>query len=182
MIQHLLVVLNRNSTFKNMHPVLKYFTGEKAESYLFLIVGVIALAVALYFNFILKTLFWKGVSIPFIIVAILEIIVGYTIVTRTQKDIQRVEFYINSASQNIEKLEIPRMKIVMSNFKIFRTIEIVFILLGLTLMYSSMNDTFLRGIGLGLFIQSCIVLSLDFFAEKRGYIYMEYLKDLSEKI
>jgi len=50
------------------------------------------------------------------------------------------------------------------------------------LMYSSMNDTFWRGIGLGLFIQASIVLSLDFFAERRGHIYIVYLQELIEKI
>ena len=70
----------------------------------------------------------------------------------------------------------------MSNFVIFRYVEIALIILGIALMYSSMNDTLLRGIGLGLFIQASIVLSLDFFAERRGYIYFEYLKELAEKL
>jgi hypothetical protein len=64
---------------------------------------------------------------------------------------------------------------------IFRYVEIALIILGITLMYSYKNDTFLKGIGLGLFIQASIVLSLDFFAERRGYIYLEYLKELIEK-
>jgi hypothetical protein len=49
-------------------------------------------------------------------------------------------------------------------------------------MYSPMNDAFWRGIGLGLFIQSSIVLCLDFFAERRGHIYIVYLQELVEKI
>jgi hypothetical protein len=44
-----------------------------------------------------------------------------------------------------------------------------------------MNDTMWRGIGLGLFIQASIVLSLDFFAERRGHIYFVYLQELIEK-
>lgn len=165
-----------------MNPIVKYFNGEKAESYIFIIIGVISLAMALYFLFGLKTSFWKGVAIPFIIVACLEFIVGYTIVTRSPKDIKRVENLITSEPQNIKTLEIPRVEKVLSNFVIFRYVEIALIILGIALMYGSMNDTFLRGIGLGLFIQASIVLSLDFFAERRGYIYFEYLKELSEKL
>jgi hypothetical protein len=74
------------------------------------------------------------------------------------------------------------MEKVMSNFVIFRYAEIALIILGMALMYSSMNDTFWRGIGLGLFIQASIVLCLDFFAERRGYHYIEYLKEFSEKL
>ena len=161
-----------------MNPVVKYFNGEKAESYIFILIGVIALAMALYFFFVLKSSFWKGVAIPFIIVALLEFIVGYTIVTRSPKDITRVETFIQKEQQSIKKIEIPRMEKVLSNFVIYRYVEIALIILGIVLMYSSMNDTFWRGIGLGLFIQACIVLCLDFFAERRGHIYLEYLNQL----
>ena len=165
-----------------MNQVVKYFNGEKAESYIFIFIGVIAFAMALYFIFTLKTSFWKGVAIPFILVALLEFIVGYTIVTRSSKDIIRVQTYITNESQKIQIDEIPRMEKVLSNFVIYRYVEIALILLGIVLMYSSMNDTFWRGIGLGLFIQASIVLCLDFFAERRGHIYIVYLQELVKKI
>ena len=165
-----------------MNPVIKYFNGEKAESYIFILIGVIALAMTLYFIFVLKTAFWKGVAIPFIIVASLEFIVGYTIVTRSPKDIIRVETFIQKEPLSIKTLEIPRMEKVMSNFMVFRYAEIALIILGIALMYSSMNDTFWRGIGLGLFIQASIVLCLDFFAERRGHTYLEHLKEFVAKI
>jgi hypothetical protein len=165
-----------------MHPVVKYFNGEKAESYIFILLGVIAFAMALYFFFALKTSFWKGVSVPFIIVALLEFVVGYTIVTRSPKDIARVETYLQQAPKNIKTIEIPRMEKVLSNFVEYRYVEIALIILGIVLMYSSMQDTFWRGLGLGLFMQASIVLCLDFFAERRGHIYVLYLQELIEKI
>lgn len=164
-----------------MNPIIKYFNGEKSESYVFIIIGLFAFALALYFIFVLKSSFWKGVAIPFLIVALLEFIVGYTIVNRSSKDIVRVETFIKNQTQNIKTDEIPRMDKVLSNFVIYRYVEIALIVLGIVLMYSSMNDTFWRGIGLGLFIQASIVLSLDFFAERRGHIYMKYLKEIVEK-
>jgi len=164
-----------------MHPIVKYFNGEKAESYIFIIIGVVALAMALYFFVGLKTSFWKGVAIPFFIVACLEFIVGYTIVTRSPKDIQRVEHFVQAEPQLVISQEIPRMEKVMQNFVLFRYVEIIFIIIGIGLMYSSTNDTFWRGIGLGLFIQASIVLSLDFFAERRGHVYMAYLKTIAVK-
>jgi phosphate/sulfate permease len=144
--------------------------------------GVIAFAVALYFIFVLKTSFWKGVAIPFIVVSSLEFIVGYTIVTRSPKDILRVEKFVSKEPQKIKTLEIPRMEKVMSNFILYRYVEIVLIILGVFLMYSSMNDNLWKGIGLGLFIQASIVLCLDFFAEKRGFVYLEYLKELAKNL
>ena len=165
-----------------MNPIVQYFNGEKAESYIFILIGVIALAMALYFIFVLKTSFWKGIALPFIIVACLECIVGYTIVLRSPKDIERVENYVNSEPLLIKSLEIPRMERVMSNFVMYRYAEIALMILGVFLMYSTMNDTFWRGLGLGLFIQASIVLTLDFFAERRGHMYMEYINEFAEKL
>lgn len=165
-----------------MNPIVKYFNGEKAESYIFIMMGVIALTMALYFFFAFKTSFWKGVAIPFVMVALLEFVVGYTIVTRSPKDLVRVETFITKEPLKIQTEEIPRMEKVLNNFVIFRYVEIALIIVGIVLMYSSMNDTFWRGIGLGLFVQASVVLSLDFFAERRGHIYVIYLKDLIEKI
>lgn len=165
-----------------MSSIEKYFNGEKAESYVFIVIGLVALLIAFYFVFTLKTSFWRGVAIPFILVAMLEFIIGYTIVKRSPKDIYRVESFIKVQPSKITLDEIPRMEKVMKNFIIFRYVEICLILLGIILMYSSLNDTLWRGIGLGLFMQASIVLSLDFFAERRGHIYLEYLKEFVEKI
>ena len=162
-----------------MSPVVKYFNNEKAESYLFILIGVIVILMALYFLFVLKTSFWKGMAMPFLLVASLEIIVGYTIVTRSPKDLIRVEEFVKNQPQKIITSEIPRMEKVMNNFIIYRYVEIILVILGIVLMYSSTKDTFWRGIGLGLFSQSSIVLCLDFFAERRGHIYLEFLKDIS---
>ncbi|MBP5983267.1 MAG: hypothetical protein KA734_06060 [Fluviicola sp.] len=164
-----------------MNPVERYFTGEKTESYIFILLGVIAFAMALNFFFVLKTSFWKGTAIPFFIVAFLEFVVGYTIVKRSPKDIARVEIYMQKDPQSIKTLEIPRMEQVLTNFIVFRYVEITLIILGVILMYRSMHDSFWRGVGLGLFIQASIVLSLDFFAERRGLIYFVHLQELIDK-
>jgi len=164
-----------------MNPIVKYFNGEKAESYVFILIGVVAFAMALYFLMHLKTPFWKGVAIPFILVACLEFVVGYTIVTRTPSDLFRVENFMKQELQNIKNLEIPRMEQVVRNFLIFRYLELILIGIGIILMYSSIKETYWRGIGFGLFIQASIVLGLDFFAEKRGHIYLDYLQEIHSK-
>ena len=165
-----------------MNSVLTYFNGEKWESYLFLLLGVLSILMSIYLLFVLKTSFWKGVAIPFILVGILELVVGYTIVRRSPVDILRVEKMINDEPQKIASEEIPRMEKVMSNFKVFRIAEIILIGIGILLMYHTLNDTFSRGLGLGLFFQASTVLSLDFFAERRGHMYLEFLNDFVQKL
>jgi hypothetical protein len=78
----------------------------------------------------------------------------------------------------IKRAEIPRMEKVMQNFKIYRYVEMIFIVIGIVFMYGFRQNLLWNGIGLGLFIQSSIVLILDFFAERRGEIYLDYLRTL----
>ena len=163
-----------------MNPIVKYFTGERLESFLFLGLGILGLAIALSFLFILKTSFLKGVSIPFLLISFLEIVVGITLIYRSPKDIIRVETYLSEKSEMIQKEEIPRMQGVMRNFVIFRYTEITLITVGIILMYGFRQNLLFNGIGLGLFIQSSIVLLLDFFAERRGEVYLAYLKTMIE--
>ncbi len=158
-----------------MHPVEKYFSGEKAESYLFLALGIVGLALSIYLIIGYTSSFYKGITAPFVLVSILEIIVGTTIISRSPKDIIQVENYIQQDRTKIKTEEIPRMERVMRNFVIFRYTELVLILLGIILYFVHTDISFWKGLGLGLIIQVSIVLSLDYFAEKRGFIYLEYL-------
>lgn len=161
-----------------MSPVVKYFTGEKAESYLFLVLGVLGFVAGIYLILTNVSIFWKGLAIPFILVSVLEIIVGVTIIIRSPKDIVRVEGYIKKEPEKIMTKEIPRMKMVMRNFMIFRNTEIALILTGIIIYFTMTQFDFWKGLGLGLFIQASIVLILDYFAEKRGFIYLEFLNSL----
>ena len=122
----------------------------------------------------------KGMAIPFLVVAALELIVGLTLVYRSPKDIVRVETYLSEKTEMIQKEEIPRMEKVMRNFIIFRFTEIILIIIGIILMYGSRQNSLWNGIGVGLFIQSSTVLLLDFFAERRGEVYLAYLRSIVE--
>jgi hypothetical protein len=120
----------------------------------------------------------KGIAIPFLLVSSLEIIVGLTLIYRSPKDIIRVETYLSEKTEMIQTEEIPRMEKVMRNFILFRYTEITLIFLGVILMYGARQNSLWNGIGVGLFIQSSTVLLLDFFAERRGEVYLEYLKSM----
>ncbi len=111
---------------------------------------------------------------------LLEIVVGIALIHRSPKDILRVETYLSEKNEMIQKEEIPRMEAVMRNFVIFRYTEITLIIVGIILMYGFRQNLLLNGIGLGLFIQSTVVLLLDFFAERRGEVYLTYLRSIIE--
>jgi hypothetical protein len=68
------------------------------------------------------------------------------------------------------------MEVVMKNFLIYRYVEIALLLVGVLLLFTTKG--FWQGVGIGLFIQASLMLSLDYFAEQRGKVYVEVLKGM----
>ncbi len=161
-----------------MDNIKNYFNAEKAESLLFIGFGIVAILLSIYFLFFLKEYFWKGLAIPLLLFSMVQIVIGTTIFVRSPKDHLQVENILKNEPQKIQTQEIPRMEKVMNNFVFYRYFEISMIFLGFVLMFALSNYGFWKGFGLGLFIQCAVLLSLDFFAEKRGHFYMEHLQTI----
>lgn len=153
-----------------------YFNAEKMESLFFIGIGTIAIILGIYFWFLVKEPFYKGIAIPLVLIAVIQITVGTTVYIRSPKDILKVENIIKNEPSKIQTEEIPRMNIVMKNFVIYRYVEIALMILSSVAFCYFLSQTFWKGLGLGLFIQASLMLSLDYFAEKRG---TEYLKQLN---
>ena len=64
----------------------KYFLGEKQESFLFLLIGIAAVIVAIIFFSFLKTPFYKGAALPLLLIGILLGSVGFTVYKRSDGD------------------------------------------------------------------------------------------------
>lgn len=161
-----------------MDSIKNYFNAEKYESVLFVLVGVVAITVALYFLLKLKQPFYSGMACAFIAIALIQVVVGTSVWLRSPKDIERVSNMIKSSNTKIQTEEIPRMHVVMKNFVVYRWVEIVLMLVGLVAFFCLPSDTFWKGLGLGLFIQAAFMLLLDYFAESRGRVYLEFLKGI----
>lgn len=157
----------------------KYFIAEKQESLVFVVIGVLAVAAAIYFFFFHQGGFGKGIAIPLILIAAIQIAVGVTVYRRSdQQRIDNVYCYDLDPSK-LRNEEVPRMIVVMKNFTIYRWVEIGLALAGIALVVLFRNNperVFWYGLGLGLAIQAVLMLGADYFAERRGQIYLEGLK------
>ena len=162
--------------------IYKYFIAEKQESLLFLIIGIVAILLAVVFWFFIKTnpSFFKGAAIPLLAIGLIQTVVGYTVYSRSDKQKTDVAYNMGmEPTSYVKQHELPRMKTVMKNFVIYRWIEIAFILTGLVLIFlfrTNSDKTFWNGLGITLAIQAAIMLGADYFAEKRGKIYTENLE------
>lgn len=162
----------------NTEKITEYFNAEKAESLLFMSVGIAAIAIASYFLIRLKQPFYNGVAYPVILIALIQIIVGSSVYIRSPKDIQRVNDIITASPEKIQTEEIPRMETVMKNFSLYKKIEIGMMIAGLAMFLFFAQGTVLKGVGAGLFIQALFMLILDLFAESRGKDYLNFLSNL----
>lgn len=163
----------------------KYFTAEKQESLVFLIVGGAAVVAALVFFIVYKTSFLKGMAIPFAVFGLLFAIVGYTVYKRSDDDRKRNVYAYDMNPTELKEKEIPRMQKVMKDFVTYRWTEIVVLLAGCVLFYLyRSNDTrqLLAGIGIGCILMAAFGLVADAFAEKRGHVYLQGLKSFVQQL
>jgi hypothetical protein len=164
--------------------IYKYFIAEKQESLLFLIVGIVAVVLAVVFWFFIKSNpnFFKGAAIPLLAIGLIQMVVGYSVYSRTDKQKADIAYNIGMEPVTyIKQTEQPRIKTVMKNFVIYRWVEIAFIIAGLVLIFlfkSNPDKSFWHGFGVALAIQAFIMLGADYFAEKRGQVYINHLEEI----
>jgi uncharacterized membrane protein YbhN (UPF0104 family) len=168
----------------NKADIEKYFNAEKSESLLFLGIGVAGIIAAIIFFFVLKTSFYKGAAIPLILVGLLLGVVGFTVYKRSDGDRVRNVYAYDMNPGELKQKEIPRMKAVMKNFVVYRYVEIILALMGIGLFFYFKNNAaqqLWKGFGLALTIMALLALAADYFAEKRGHIYMNGLESFVNK-
>jgi hypothetical protein len=153
-----------------------YFAGEKQESLLFIAVGLIAICIA--------TWLWTNghrlrfMAVPLVTVALMQLVVGGTVYLRTESQMQGLMAQSQSAPAQFKQDEVSRMQTVMKNFNIYKTIEMILLVLGVGLIAFLQRFDVAAGIGAGLVLQAAFTLALDMFAEARGQDYLLTLKAL----
>lgn len=163
----------------NKANIEKYFMAEKNESVIFMMIGVIAIIIALVGLFYIKTSLFKGASIPLIAIALIQLVVGYTVYSRSDDQRKEMVYCFDMNQEKLKTTEKQRMEVVNKNFIYYRWIEIALLITGLIVFfYNNTNKNFWFGLGLALFIQSSLMLVADYFAEKRGKVYYQQIKSL----
>jgi hypothetical protein len=163
----------------------KYFMAEKSESWLFMAIGIAAIIAATVFFSVIKTPQCKGAAIPLIAVGLLLGVTGYTVYKRSDEDRMRNVYALGMNPGELKEKELPRMEVVMKNFVLCRYVEIALALLGIGLLVYFKNNevqAFWKGFGIALAFMALLALCVDYFAEKRGSIYLSGLKEWTAKM
>lgn len=160
-----------------LKQMTEYFSGEKQESLLFVLVGLLAIGLAAWL--------WtnghrlKFMAVPLVFVALMQGVVGVHVYARTDTQLARLQSQIQSAPAQFKQEETDRMHTVMANFRIYKTIELGLLVLGACLIAFFSRWDAATGIGAGLVLQAGFTLALDLFAEARGERYLSALAGMA---
>jgi len=159
--------------------IIKYFTAEKNESLIFLVVGMLSLIIAFYGMFSIKREFYKGLFYPLLIIGLIQVGVGGRIYQKTPGDMERALHQLEKEPDLLKTQELSRMGTVSGNFTFYRYVEIALAIVGILCWISFSKGSFWSGLGVGLTIQSLILLWGDFMAMARAEIYLDLLKQFA---
>lgn len=155
------------------HELTRYFLAEKYESLVFVLVGVVAIGISVWFW--LNGHVFKTLAFPLVAVGIIQIIVGGSVYLRSDDQIATLRKQVQTAPAAYKADEIKRMDVVNRNFIIYKWVEVALFLagVGLVMMFPRNNTWYF--IGAGLIMQSAFMLSADLFAEHRAHLYVDYI-------
>ena len=160
----------------------EYFFGEKRESLIFMAVGALAIVTALLSLLLSRQAYYRGAAIPMLALGLVLGIVGYTVFSRADR--QRIDnvYAYDMNPGRLKQQELPRMQKVMRLFLLYRYMELVLLLIGISLfLYYRSNPAFAfwKGLGAALALMALIALAADFFAERRAAAYTRGLIELT---
>ena len=155
-----------------METISTYFNAERAESVVFIVAALLALAASVWCLLVLKQSFYFGMAISLATIAALQLIVGVTIYQRSPQDTARVQQMIQLEPDRLQTQEVPRMRVVMRNFKIYLGVELTLLILSLFAMTLVTPGSLAQGLALGMALQAAFTAVLDLIATLRGGAYL----------
>jgi len=175
------------------NDIERYFIAEKSDARIYIIIGITSIIIAILGFAFYRTQAWKGAALPLIVIGFTQIIVGYSTFKRSDDDRLRMIYAYDMNPSEIKSYELPRMNVVNKNFITYRLLEFGLVVAGLMLVFysnffslpeykQSEEYSFSHGLGIALAIQAIILLSTDFFAEKRAAKYTSQIKSYVQEL
>jgi hypothetical protein len=160
-----------------MNNMSDYFVAEKQESVIFVVVGLLAIGFSLWLWMNGHRL--KSMAYPLVVIALMQIVVGGTVYLRTDSQVSTLsaQLQVNPAALKAE--ETARMETVMKNFSIYKSIEMLLMIMGVGMIAFFQRHDVAAGIGVGLVLQAAFTLTLDIFAETRGADYLSVVQSIA---
>ena len=160
-----------------MNDMSSYFVAEKQESVIFFVVGLMAIGLSLWLWMNGHRL--KSMAYPLVVIALMQIAVASTIYLRTDSQFSTLSAQFQANPATLKAAETARMETVMKNFSIYKTIEMLLLIMGAGMIAFFQRHDVAAGIGVGLVLQAAVTLTLDIFAEARGAAYLSAVQGIT---
>lgn len=171
-----------NTSIMTHQDIRSYFEAEKSATMLFIIIGIIAIAAGIVF-FFLKPKVFMGAAFPLILIGIVQLVVGYSVYSRTDKQVSDVIYSYDMNPDYFKTKELPRMEVLAKNFTVYKSIEVVCIIIAIALLWFNYGkQNIWLGVGAGLLLQGLIVFAGDLFAAHRADKYTNSIKEFIRQL
>jgi hypothetical protein len=160
--------------------LVRYFLAEKYESLLFMIIGALAITVAvwLWMSGSSFAATFKAMAYPLVTVALIQIVVGGSVYFRSDKQIETLTAQVQSAPTTYKTEELKRMDVVNKNFTLYKWIEVLLLLAAIATTFVVSRNSPWYAAAIGLLIQAALMLVADLFAEHRAHHYVDCMNRL----
>ena len=150
-----------------------YFTAEKHGGLLLVALAAASLALAIYL-FATKSLF-SAMAWPVLVLGGIGLVIGLTVAGRAAAQIAEIEAGLQSKPTVTITAEIERMARVNGTFELIKKVEIALIAVSILFVIVRPAPDTLGSMGLGILLQSAVLLVFDTFAHHRALHYVEWL-------
>ncbi|MFT3982185.1 MAG: hypothetical protein QM687_17075 [Ferruginibacter sp.] len=162
----------------------KYFIAEKNLGLLFIIIGIVGIIAAVIFFFVMKTNWHKGAAIPFLLIGLFQLSVGYKVYSTADNQRKAAAYAYDMNPSELTQKELPKMETALKSINTFIVIEAVLLLAGIGLFIAFKKDPskiFWAGLGMALFIEAALCLFSELTAKAKTQEYAKGLKEFVSK-
>ena len=150
-----------------------YFAAEKQGGLLLVALAVASLALAGYL-FATKSLF-SAMAWPVLVLGGIELVIGLSVASRADAQIAEIAAGLQATRTVTITTEVERMARVNGTFALIKKVEIALIAVSVLFLVVQPAPATLGSMGLGILLQSAILLVFDTFAHHRAIRYVEWL-------
>lgn len=165
-------------TFTLMQSVSQYFNGEIVASWIFIALGIAGCIVTIYFLLKVKKPVYNGIAYTVAVISLIQLTVGFTLNSRLPEYREKIEMRMAGEQGNISLEEVPRLELLLGQLSFYRWTSIALLTVGLLIFFNFDSSTSWKGVGIGLSIESLIMLAMNFWAEDRNTAFMEHLMNV----
>lgn len=156
--------------------IQKYYAAQKANCYLFLIIGILSLLTVGFLIFNSPNTFKIGLILPLLIIGSIQLFISIKALIQLPIELKTVLNFIPNNTSNFIDIEIPKINKILIHYKTNTIFYLTLISISVVLLFLINNDLF-NGVGLTLFPQSFILITAHYFSHQRRLIYIKWLTD-----